>query len=381
MSKQIFEPPLSGSFFVYPHPEVHSPHSSEESTPMHKAQPVSYAIMAAAILAALFLKLIPAAIAGMLVFTLTKRLSATPQSNPIRARRARAIAIAVVFLTVLAALAGIGLATAHFIESKDGLERMFALMADILEKIRLGVPVELQSYIPASVSDAQASLVDLLQQHSDKISAFGVETLASVAVIFLALIAGGLVSWFEFDRPENYRPLSGELLKRFTALTQSFEKVVFAQIKISLVNTALTSLYLLGVLRLFGWHLPLTKSVLLITFLCGMLPVIGNLVSNSIIVILSLGVSPKLALISLAFLIGIHKTEYLLNARIIGQTIQASAWELIISMIVLERTFGLAGLVAAPILYAYLKHELNENRLIGRWPKVATSAKTDINTP
>ncbi len=66
---------------------------------------------------------------------------------------------------------------------------------------------------------------------------------------------------------------------------------------------------------------------MLVTFVAGLIPVVGNLISNSVIVLLSLGVGPGVALASLVFLIVIHKLEYFLNARIVGGEIHASAWE------------------------------------------------------
>jgi len=70
------------------------------------------------------------------------------------------------------------------------------------------------------------------------------------------------------------------------------------------------------------------------------------------------------ALVSLAYLIIIHKLEYFLNARIIGGHIRARAWELLIAMLVMEAAFGIPGLIAAPIYYAYVKDELRERKLV-----------------
>jgi predicted PurR-regulated permease PerM len=66
----------------------------------------------------------------------------------------------------------------------------------------------------------------------------------------------------------------------------------------------------------------------------------------------------------LIFLVVIHKVEYFLNARIVGTRIQARAWELLLAMLVLEVAFGMAGLIAAPVYYAYIKKELSEAGLI-----------------
>jgi predicted PurR-regulated permease PerM len=71
-----------------------------------------------------------------------------------------------------------------------------------------------------------------------------------------------------------------------------------------------------------------------------------------------------LAIGSLAFLIVIHKLEYFLNARIVGGQIRAHAWELLLAMLVMEAAFGIAGVAAAPIYYAYLKDELAARELI-----------------
>jgi predicted PurR-regulated permease PerM len=140
--------------------------------------------------------------------------------------------------------------------------------------------------------------------------------------------------------------------------------VVFAQVRISALNTALTGLYLLGLVPLIGVQLPLTKTLIAVTFIAGLLPVIGNLISNTAIVVVSLSVSPVLAISSLLFLIAIHKLEYFVNAHVMGAQISARAWELLVAMLVMEAVFGIAGLVAAPIYYAYLKYELAARELI-----------------
>ena len=70
------------------------------------------------------------------------------------------------------------------------------------------------------------------------------------------------------------------------------------------------------------------------------------------------------ALGSLLFLVIIHKFEYFLNARIVGGQIRANAWELLIAMVLMEAAFGIAGIVAAPIYYAYIKSELRVRELI-----------------
>ena len=158
--------------------------------------------------------------------------------------------------------------------------------------------------------------------------------------------------------------LSRALEQRVSRLGQSFRRIVFAQIRISALNTTLTAIYLVVILPLLGVNLPLTKTMILVTFVAGLLPVIGNLISNTVIVVVSLSVSLYAAIGSLVFLVGIHKLEYFVNARIIGGQIHARAWELLLAMLVMDALFGIPGVIAAPIYYAYLKDELKARGLV-----------------
>ena len=154
------------------------------------------------------------------------------------------------------------------------------------------------------------------------------------------------------------------MLERAARVGEAFRRIVFAQVRISGLNTLLTAIYLTIILPLCGVHLPLTKTMIAVCFIAGLLPVIGNLISNTVIVIVSLSHSIYAALGSLAFLIVIHKLEYFVNARIVGTQIRARAWELLVAMLTMEAAFGIAGVVAAPIYYAYLKDELQSRGLI-----------------
>ena len=46
----------------------------------------------------------------------------------------------------------------------------------------------------------------------------------------------------------------------------AFRNVVFAQVRISALNTVFTAIYLLAVLPMFGVHLPFAKTMIAICF-------------------------------------------------------------------------------------------------------------------
>ncbi len=146
--------------------------------------------------------------------------------------------------------------------------------------------------------------------------------------------------------------LDPEVSTRFRDFYRSFSTVMGAQITISLINTILTAIFVVAV------RLPYAPLVIAITFLCGLVPIVGNLVSNTIIVFIALTVSLKLAIGALVFLVGIHKLEYFLNSKIIGDRIRNPVWLTLIALIIGERLMGIPGLILAPVVLNYLRVEM-----------------------
>src|SRR6266498_4245398 len=143
-----------------------------------------------------------------------------------------------------------------------------------------------------------------------------------------------------------------EVSTRFRDFYRSFATVMGAQITISLINSALTGLFVVVV------RMPHAPLLIAITFLCGLVPIVGNLVSNTIIVFIALTISLKLAIGALVFLVLIHKLEYFLNSKIIGSRIRNPVWLTLISLIIGERLMGIPGLILAPVVLNYLRVEM-----------------------
>ncbi len=147
-------------------------------------------------------------------------------------------------------------------------------------------------------------------------------------------------------------------------LGEAFRQIVAAQFWIALFNTTLTALFLLLVLPWWDMALPYTPALIGLTFVAGLIPIVGNLFCNLVLTLVGLSVSPTAAAACLGFLILIHKAEYVINAKVVGQRTHMAVWELLSVMFVAESVFGPAGLVAAPLMYAYLKKELEAAHLV-----------------
>jgi predicted PurR-regulated permease PerM len=209
----------------------------------------------------------------------------------------------------------------------------------------------------------KARATELMQTHASMLQQGGKNVARVFTHILIGMIIGAIIA-VGAQKTMQRLPLSTAFVTRVTRFADAFRRIVFAQVKISAINAVFTGIFLLVLLPIFHDRLPLSKTLVLVTFIVGLLPVIGNLISNTIIVAVALSVSFPAACMSLVFLILIHKLEYFLNARIVGHQIEARAWELLVAMLVMEAAFGIQGVIAAPIFYAYIKRELIYLRLV-----------------
>ena len=309
--------------------------------------------------------LLPALLAGLLVYELTNIMVKGIHLSRLTGYKARVVAvtfIAVVVVTILT-LSILGL-TAFFRSGNESLPVLLTKMAEILEDSRKFLPEWIVENFPTDADSVKVAAVGLLKEHAAGVQSVGATAGRIAMHILIGMIIGAIISLREANPITNQRPLAAALAERAERLGTAFRNIVFAQVRIAAINAFLTWLYLGVALPLMGIEMPLAKTLVAVTFVVGLMPVIGNLISNTFIVIVSLSVSLPMAISSLVFLIVIHKMEYFLNAKIIGARIKAHAWELLIAMLVMEVAFGISGVIAAPIYYAYLKDELAAKGLI-----------------
>jgi predicted PurR-regulated permease PerM len=334
------------------------------SQPVSRHDIAAWLLAGIALVLVLTLHLLPALLAGLLVYELVHMLAPTMQRH-LSGERAKMVAVALLAAGVVGAVTVAVLATAAFFRSDAGsLPALLQRLAAIIDGSRATLPPTLANYLPANAEDLKAAIVAWLRAHSGEVQLAGKEAGRTFVHIVIGLAIGAMVALHEVRPIHDYRPLARALVERAARLGSAFRRIVFAQVRISALNTAVTAAYLMIVLPLFGIDLPLRKTLIVVTFLAGLLPVIGNLISNTVMVIVSLAHSLAVAGASLAFLVIIHKAEYFLNARIVGSQIHARAWELLLAMLVMESAFGVIGVVAAPIYYAYLKDELASRGLV-----------------
>ena len=324
----------------------------------------SWILVFGGLLLVLPLRLLPSLLAGLLVFELVNML--TPQlQRLIAGRRARWLAVALLGTLVVSTLALLFAGAISFVlhEAENPGASLNKFMG-VVDRARGQLPPFIDAYLPASAAEFRVAISGWLSKHLSDLQLVGKDAAHMFVTLLIGMVLGAIIALQTVTDASQRKPLAAALFERLALLVRAFRNIVFAQIKISLLNTFFTAIFLAVVLPLCGIKLPLTKTLIVLTFLLGLLPVIGNLISNTLITIVGLSLSIWVAVAALGYLILIHKVEYFLNARIVGGQISAKSWELLLAMLIFEAAFGLPGVVAGPIYYAYLKSELKVAGLV-----------------
>src|SRR5437773_9225892 len=175
----------------------------------------------------------------------------------------------------------------------------------------IALPKIAETSIPAAVEYAEKEGLDLpftdyaslktLALNAVKEKFANVGRYARAAVLQVAMLIIGLVvavglfldaRWQMEGDPHAvkgslYALVSQELALRRRTFYRSFATVIGAQITISTINTLLTTAFLVS--AVYGYVMVFVG----ITFLCGLLPIIGNILSNTLIVGVGFTISPK----------------------------------------------------------------------------------------
>ena len=332
------------------------------------AEIAAWALMAALLLFVLIQHLVSAAVVALALYGIlegvTKRMSRRLGST------ARPLAVVVVTTFTAAVIVGaIALMVTMIRHGASNIPDMMNQMAEILGSVQLWLGGLGHEFIPDVMTDAEdlkLMIATWLKTHAQTLRAGGLY----IGIGVVHSIMGILLAVLVFFRHVTHRdqqtrgPLAAQLSDKMERFSDAFARVATAQFKISALNTTLTAVYLLVLLPLFGVHVPFSSTLILVTFVCGLVPVLGNLISNTVITILSMGVSVTTAFASLAFLVIIHKLEYLVNSRIVGGETDSQAWEILMAIIIGEAAFGVGGVVLAPIVYAFVKRELSDRGLV-----------------
>jgi predicted PurR-regulated permease PerM len=316
-------------------------------------------LVALGALLVLWQRLLVPVLLGLLVYAWTCLLADRLAQRFGPSRTVAGVSGAVVGSLVFAAFAGLVTWTVA-LASADDLRTFLLRIEDSLDTLREALPEGLAQSLPQDLIELRQRVFAWLRDHAASLGGLGGKVAHGLVQGIFAILVAAMAA------TATWQPRALQSDEHFIGrLLLVLERVVLAQIRIALFNTTMTALYLFVILPWFGFVLPFRGLLCLFTLVTGVLPVLGNLLANTLVTLISLAISPWLAIASLVYLILIHKTEYFINARTVGARVQVASWEILAAMLTGEALFGVQGLVAAPLLYPFFKREIARLRAPG----------------
>jgi len=317
---------------------------------MNTARKASYFLFAVFAATVLWLNLGPVLLAGLVSFMILN-LAHRRLARLVPELAARAMSV-VIFLMTAALLSWL---VATFF--RLALHRMPLILGDLiptLDGLARGMGIDLPF---ENLHEFRVIVLETIKDNARSVTqASGLLTkgffqlLAGIFVAILCFLAEPESS----NKPDLFDQLRREFEARVRVFMVGFEKILGAQVLISFINAGFTAIFIIVI------GIPNIHFLTLTTFIFGIIPVIGNLISNAVIVGTALTVSPHKALVAMIFLGFSHMAQHLLSGQILGSRINTPVWQILAGLLIGEALMGVPGMILAPAMIHYIREELQD---------------------
>ena len=227
-----------------------------------------------------------------------------------------------------------------------------------LNSVTASLPDAIREHIPGRPSELFRMISKDDSDFVGYIRSFGGASFFIFLQFVFALILGVSAALMAPASPVqrgSYKPLAQAWLETLERYVRCFTLLMGAQVYVSIWNTFCTAVFVYGILPAFDVVLPFRELLLMFTAVASLIPAAGNIMANTLILVLTIRYGVFVAMGSVLYLFIIHKLEYFVNGYIIGRNVRASVPEMLIAIVLGEVAFGLPGLITAPVTYAFLK--------------------------
>lgn len=274
------------------------------------------------------------------------------QRLPGKRKGSRAAATAISFLVVVALLAAfvVSIVPPLVDQTSNFIGRIPELSRQVHDKDtgvgRLVAKYKLQDDINKFSSQLSDRLGNVSGAAVTGVQKFGSSVFALLTVLvltFMMLIEGPRWKAFLMDLVPDERQA------RVERLTADMYRVVKGYVNGQVVLALIASLMLLPGLLLL--HVPYPAALVVVVFICGLIPLVGHTIGAIIVTLVALFQSPLSAVLILAYYILYQQIEnYIIQPRIQANSTNMSPL-LVFSAVIIGVNFGglLGGLVAIPV--------------------------------
>jgi hypothetical protein len=263
---------------------------------MRRFEIAAWIITGALLIAVLPLRLLPALLAGLLVYELVHVIS--PRLPYVSGSRGKIAAVTLLSVAIVGVLVLAIVGIIAFMRSDAGsLPGLLQKMADILENARGKLPEWMVANLPPDADAMKNTVSEWLRENSKELAVVGGEV--GHAPRAHAHRHGdrrdGLATRSAPPRGSDGSRSPRRCSSAPSASAKRSARRLRAGAHLGAQHLLHRDLPPRRSCPMFGVHLPFAKTLVAVTFLAGLLPVSGNLISNTVIVVVSLNVSLEVA--------------------------------------------------------------------------------------
>ena len=200
----------------------------------------AWILMAAGLLLVLKLHLLPALLAGLLVYELV-HVAVLKLRHRLSNERAGMVAVMALAILVIVGVAAAVMGLLALVRTEGHLASLLEKLADSGSLARANLPSALSEGLPANADALKDATVDWLRLHAKEIRTVGADFVRTLVHILVGLVIGVMVSLTDVRPHKVERPLAHALVERMSRLGDVFRRIIFAQVRISAINTFLTA--------------------------------------------------------------------------------------------------------------------------------------------
>lgn len=233
---------------------------------------------------------------------------------------------------------------------------------DLAELIQSSQPLIMETMKDFGLNNNAQTIADLYVIIIDFLKA-NIGFITFSAILLLKVVLGiilGIVVHFSNIEDQDTDNAWGSVIHKINEqckiIYKSFRDIMSIQILISLMNTTIISAMALGLTYLWaGEFLPYWYVIIPLTAILSLIPVVGNLMINIILILATIQVSPAFVLVGLGLFLIIHKLELIVIGNKMNEKVGVPFIVVLFSMILGELLFhSMSGMMIGMVIMVSL---------------------------
>lgn len=187
--------------------------------------------------------------------------------------------------------------------------------------------------------------------------------------VFIGVLLGIVIhfSHMEFDETKNaWDSILGKIVNQSSTMYKSFRDIMGIQVIIALMNTTIVSIMALGLTQIWaGQFLPYWYVIIPLTAILSLVPVVGNLMINLILILSTIQISPAYVLVGVGMFLFIHKLELIVIGKKMKEKVDIPFLLILLSMLLGEWLFhSMSGMILGMVMLVTFSKLSKEMKVI-----------------